>query len=102
MLIKTAFFCVLVTCCFAAEAAKQPYKHQPQTSKTYDAKGKLISKTTANGRHYDSKGKYIGKTTIQGRHYNAKGRYIGKTITSSSGTRIYDAKSKQVGKAQRK
>lgn len=106
MLMKAAVLCLLFTCCFALAAAKQPGA-QPtqvgnQASKTFDAKGKLISKTTANGRHYDAKGKYLGKTTGQGRHYDAKGRYTGKTVISNNGTRLYDAKGKQIGKVKGK
>lgn len=63
-------------------------------SKTYDATGKLLQKTDANGRHYDAKGNYIGKTTNTGKHYNASGNYIGKTITTTSGSKQLDAKGK--------
>jgi Tfp pilus assembly protein PilE len=65
MLIKSIIYCVLITCSFVSEAANQSSKQHVQASKTYDAKGKFIGKTTVNGRHYDAKGKYIGKTTVQ-------------------------------------
>lgn len=82
-----------------ASSSKGTSNPPPYTpSKTYDAKGKLLQKTTAGGRHYDVKGKYIGKTTSQGRHYDAKGRYTGKTVTGTNGSRRYDAKGKQVAK----
>jgi YD repeat-containing protein len=99
MLFKTTVFCVVLFTSFATLAASTPAtktSSQQVASKTYDAKGKLVQRTTAQGRHYNARGQYIGKTTQQGRHYDAKGRYTGKTITTTRGTRTVDAKGKTV------
>lgn len=102
MLRKTLVFCV-VCCVFFANAAQATATNSnliaPQgASKTYDAKGKLVQRTTAQGRHYNARGQYIGKTTQDGRHFDAKGRYLGKTITTPNGQRSMDARGKTVTK----
>lgn len=99
MFLKTTVFCVVFLASFAAWAAStssSQTRSQQVATKTYDAKGKLVQRTTAQGRHYNARGQYMGKTTRQGRHYDAKGRYTGKTITTSRGTRTVDAKGKTV------
>ena len=99
MLFKTTVFCaVLLASCavWATSTSSSPIASQQVASKTYDAKGKLVQRTTAQGRHYNARGQYIGKTTQQGRHYDAKGRNTGKTITTTRGTRTVDAKGKTV------
>ena len=101
MFLKTAVLCLFLLFPLVSQAATPKGAPAPSSaSKTYDAKGKLIQKTTVSGRHYDAKGRYIGKTTSQGRHYDARGRYTGKTITTANGSRTLDAKGKQVGKVK--
>jgi phosphate-selective porin len=103
MFLKTALLCLFLLFPLASQASTPKGTSAPSpASKTYDAKGKLIQKTTASGRHYNAKGTYIGKTTSQSRHYDAKGRYTGKTVKVSNGSRIYDAKGKQVGRVKNK
>lgn len=99
MLIKTFIVCSICLASFAALSTTTPINKTATTqmaTKTYNAKGKLVQKTTSNGRHYNAQGQYIGKTTQQGRHYDAKGRYTGKTMTTGSVTRTVDAKGKPV------
>lgn len=100
MLLKPVVFCLV---CFAnlAQANTTTAHQMPNTaSKTYDAKGKLVQRTTSQGRHYNARGQYIGKTTKDGRHYDAQGRYIGKTIVTQSGNRTLDSKGKKVPKSK--
>ena len=96
MQLKTTLLCLLLFLPLASHATT-PKGSAPQqsASKTYDAKGKLVQRTTAQGRHYNARGQYIGKTTASGRHYDAKGRYTGKTISTSRGNRTVDAKVKR-------
>ena len=103
MQLQTTLLCLLLFWPLASQATTPKSAAPPHAaSKTYDAKGKLIQKTTASGRHYDAKGKYIGKTTQQGRHYDAKGRYTGKTVTNANGSRLYNAQGKHVATVKQK
>jgi YD repeat-containing protein len=103
MQFKTTLLCLLLLLPLASHATtSKGSAPQQNASKTYDAKGKLIQKTTSSGRHYDAKGKYIGKTTQQGRHYDATGRYTGKTVTDANGSRLYNAQGKHVATVKQK
>ena len=64
MLFKTIIFCCIYLASFAALSTTTPINKtatKQMATKTYDAKGKLVQKTTANGRHYNAQGQYIGK-----------------------------------------
>ena len=48
------------------------------SSSIYDASGRYLGRTDADGRVYDAAGRYQGRTDKSVRRYDASGRYLGR------------------------